>query len=336
MSLVINNNLMALNTYNKLDTSYSRLSNSIRKLSSGLRIERAADDAAGMAVREQMRTNIQALDQGVRNTMDGVSMIQTAESSLGVIDTKLTRMKELAEQAATGTYTDEQRMIIHSEFSAVAAEIDRIAETTNFNGIHLLNGNLSIAGTPDGATNQGGWSESNTWNSTDGFWENGSGWKEFEGSVTASESYTGGAAIHFGDEFSRSEDYYFVRIGDMTTSSLFRGTGKDPASQVSAAETIAVSSQVAAQRALEQIDVAINRKDNMRAALGATQNRLESTSSALQIQIENLQASESRISDIDVAKEMTEFVRNQVLNQSAVSMMAQANIMPQMALEVMR
>ncbi len=335
MSLVINNNMMAMNTERKLGQSYDRLSNSIRKLSSGLRIERASDDAAGLAVREQMRTGITAINQGVRNARDGISMIQTAESSLGVVDTKLTRMKELAEQAATGTYTDEQRMIIHSEFAAVGAEIDRIASTTNFNSIKLLDGNSGIAGTADGAVNQGGWGASNTWEATEGLYTNESGWQEVQGEITAEEGYTGGVALHFGKDFDRTEDFYFVRIGDMRTSSLFKGTGHSPATQSSAADTVAVSTQVSAQRALEQIDIAIERKDNMRAALGANQNRLEATVTALSIEVENLQASESRISDIDVANEMTEFVRNQVLNSSAVSMLAQANAMPQTALRIL-
>eukprot|EP00828_Plagiopyla_frontata_P045042 TRINITY_DN7578_c0_g1_i2.p2 TRINITY_DN7578_c0_g1~~TRINITY_DN7578_c0_g1_i2.p2 ORF type:complete len:242 (-),score=19.22 TRINITY_DN7578_c0_g1_i2:72-797(-) len=166
------------------------------------------------------------------------------------------------------------------------------------------------------------------------FFTNNSGWQETQGAVDAGEGYTGGVAIHFGSQFSRSEDYYFVRIGDMRTSSLFQGTGHDPANQSTAAETVSVSTQVAAQRALEQIDTAIMRKDNMRAALGATQNRLEATVESIAIETENLQASESRISDIDVAKEMTDFIRNQVLNQSATSMLSQANALPQMALKI--
>jgi len=334
MSLVINHNIIALNTERKVGQTYGNLSNSIRKLASGLRVERAADDAAGLAVREQMRANIAALDQGVRNAQDGISFIQTAESNLGVIDQKLTRMKELAEQAATGTYTDEQRLIIHSEFSAVSAEIDRIASASNFNGIKLLDGNTNIAGTPDGAANNGGWSASNTWVSTTGNYTNASGWQEVSATAQADESYSGGVAIHFGKGSDRSEDYYFLRMGDVRTSSLFAGTGSDPANQSTAAETVAISTQVAAQRALNQIDTAILRKDNMRASLGSTQNRLEATVDQIQIEIENLQASESRISDIDVAKEMTEFVRNQVLNQSAIGMMAQANLLPQMALSI--
>lgn len=336
MSLVINHNMMAMKTERNLSATYGKLSNSIRKMSSGLRIESAADDAAGLAIREQMRSQIKALGQGVRNAQDAISMLQTAEGGLSIIDDKLTRMKELAEQAATGTYTNEQRMIIHSEFMAVAAEIDRVANASNFNGIKLLDGNVSMAGTPDGMPNNGGWTKVGTWAAQEAnLWANSSGWQEVQGKANAEESYDAGVAVHFGTKFRRSEDFYFVRIGDMRTSSLFMGTGANPASQTTAVNTVSVSTQIAAQRALEQIDTAMMRKDTMRAYLGAMQNRMEATIENLNIEVENLQSSESRISDIDVAKEMTEMVRNQVLSQSAVSMLAQANSIPQLALKIM-
>ncbi len=146
MSLVINHNMMAMTSARNLNTAYSNLSTSVQRLSTGLRINSAADDAAGLAIREGMRAEIASLNQGIRNAQDGISMIQTAEGAMAVIDEKLIRMKELAEQAATGTYTNEQRLIIHSEFAAMAAEIDRIANATDFNGVKLLNGNVSIAG----------------------------------------------------------------------------------------------------------------------------------------------------------------------------------------------
>lgn len=335
MSLVINTNMTAIKTQHNVNQSYSDLANSIGKLSSGLRIEQSSDDAAGLAVREQMRANISTLDQSIRNAQDGISMIQTAESNLGVIDTKLTRMKELAEQASTGTYTDEQRLIVNSEFASVAAEIDRIASQTNFNGIRLLDGNVSVAGIANGAANNGGWTTGQTWNSDSGLYTNSSGWEEVNAKVV-NEHYSGGIAIHFGTTSNRAEDYYFIRLGDVRTSSLFRGTGTDPTGQTTASDTISVSSQVAAQRALVQLDTAIARKDNMRASLGALQNRLEASVEGLTIQQQNLQASESRISDVDVASEMSKYVRAQILAQSGVSMMAQANIQSQMALDIIQ
>ncbi len=144
MSLVINHNLMAMNAARNLNSIYNKLSVSVQApLSSGLRINSAADDAAGLAIRELMRADIAVINQGVRNASDGISLIQTAEGAMSVIDEKLIRMKELAEQAATGTYTTSQREIMNSEYQAMAAEIDRIANATDFNGVKLLDGSLA-------------------------------------------------------------------------------------------------------------------------------------------------------------------------------------------------
>jgi len=143
MALIINNNLMAANASRNLGSVYGKLSTSTQRLSSGLRVNSAADDAAGLAIREMMRADIATTRQGIRNAADAISLIQTADGALGVIDEKLTRMKELAEQASTGTYTTVQREIINSEYQAMAAEIDRIANATNFNGIKLLDGSVN-------------------------------------------------------------------------------------------------------------------------------------------------------------------------------------------------
>jgi len=185
MSLTINHNLLATTTARNLSTSYSALSTSTERLSSGLRVNSAADDAAGLAVREIMRAEVSSLNQGVRNANDAISMIQTADGALGIIDEKLIRMKELAMQASTGTYSSDQRLIIDSEYQAMASEITRIANSTDFNGIHLLNGNLS----------------SDT--------HNGSGLES-----------TGKLKVHFGTGNDSSEDYYYVKIEGATASSL--------------------------------------------------------------------------------------------------------------------
>ena len=295
MSLIINSNLMADNAAGNLSRSYGSLSTSIRKLSSGLRVGTAADDAAGLAIRELMRSDISALNQGVRNANDAISMIQTADGALGVIDEKLIRMKELAEQAATGTYNSTQRGIIDSEYQAMASEITRIANATDFNGVSLLNGNLSSA-THDG-----------------------SGLKS-----------TGKMLIHFGTSNDSAEDYYYVQIGNSTASSLGLGT-----QAASTADGYSISTQEAAQKALSAIESAIVSKDGIRANLGALQNRLEGTIANLQIQSENLSAAESRISDVDVSMEMTNFVRSQILSQSAVSMLSQANTLPRLAMNLL-
>ncbi|MBD5641907.1 MAG: flagellin, partial [Desulfovibrio sp.] len=134
MSMVINNNLMAANTARNLNAHYGRLATSTQRLSTGLRVNSAADDAAGLAIRELQRADIAALQQGVRNANDAISLIQTADGALGIIDEKLIRMKELAEQAATGTYDSTQRLMIDSEYQQMASEITRIANATDFNG----------------------------------------------------------------------------------------------------------------------------------------------------------------------------------------------------------
>ena len=297
MSLVINNNIPALNVANNLNRHYSALQTSTQRLSSGLRINSAADDAAGLAIRELMRADIAAYKQGIRNANDAISLIQTADGALQVIDEKLIRMKELAEQAATGTYDSTQRLMIESEYQAMASEITRIANATNFNNVKLIDGSLS----------------SNT----------------HIGGSSSHLNSQGKLKIHFGPNNASAEDYYYIQIGSATASALGLGNQSDPATA-----GFAVSTQSAAQAALLAITQAIVSKDKIRAALGALQNRLENTVSNLTIQAENLQAAESRISDVDVATEMTNFVRNQILTQAAVSMLAQANSLPRMALNL--
>jgi flagellin len=289
--------MMAMNAARNLSQSYGNLSVSTRRLSSGLRVGTAADDAAGLAIRELMRADIASLNQGMRNANDAISMIQTADGALQVIDEKLIRMKELAEQAATGTYTSDQRLIIDSEYQAMASEITRIANATDFNGIYLLNGNLSS--------------------------------EDFQGSGLQS---SGKLKVHFGAGNDSAEDYYYIQIGNSTASALGVGNFSDPA----LGGGFSISTQEGAQSSLDAINKAIVSKDKIRASLGALQNRLENTITNLSIQAENLQAAESRISDVDVAQEMTEFVRNQILTQSAVAMLAQANQLPQMAMQLMQ
>ncbi|SOB60943.1 Flagellin [Pseudodesulfovibrio profundus] len=293
MALVINNNLMAMNASRNLGSAFGDLETSTRRLSSGLRITQSSDDAAGLAIRELMRADISSLNQGIRNANDAISLIQTADGALGIIDEKLIRMKELAMQASTGTYNSDQRLIIDSEYQAMASEITRIANSTDFNGIYLLNGNLS-ASSHSGAGLQS----------------------------------TGKLKVHFGAGNDSSEDYYYIQINESTASAL--GVGLASGSGAGAS----ISTQQLAQQSLDALTDAIVSKDKIRANLGALQNRLENTVTVLEIQAENIQAAESRISDVDVATEMTEFVRNQIKTQAAVSMLSQANSLPRMALSL--
>jgi flagellin len=270
--LAIKNNIMAANAARHLGTSYDALAKSVERLSSGLRINSSKDDAAGLAVRELMRADIAVLQQGTRNAQDGISMLQTMEGALSVVDEVLIRMKELAEQAATGSYSPEQRRTMNAEFQEMANEIDRIATVTDFNGIKMLN------------------------------------------SAGASAKVT----IHFG-----VGSYVDIDSVKMTKA----GLGLD---------TLSIASTGSAISALGTITTAIGTKDSARASFGYKMNRLESSASVLGIQAENLATAESRISDVDVATEMAAMTRNQVLAQAGVSMLAQANSLPQMALTLLR
>lgn len=524
MAISVNHNMMAAYTARNLNTHYGRLTTSTQRLSSGLRINSAADDAAGLAIRELQRADIAALHQGARNANDAISMIQVADGALGIIDEKLIRMKELAEQAATGTYDSTQRLMIDSEFQAMASEIDRIVNATDFNGHKLLDGSLSgahdgsnltatgkmkihfgtandaaedyyyveigdcstfglglrkkeIAITPTstntpqsmlnlaGAT-LGGYSKhqiqsgivpmavipkgsKNVVLIVDGIvgaeddiqlftrdgvhlagtkidldpkvndysWEH-NGIKKPEdlaiimteangfnpdasyriisngtGNAISGEFNDGGITSKLPPEWgldhvhnttvtnssgkmtiSYSGDYdrvdYKPNDGNINDSNktkekivideaiediliIVSGVGifnieatwdsmppnvlPDNPTELGRevpGDLISIKIQQEAQEALVSIDEAIVRKDKIRANLGALQNRLENTISNLNIQAENLQAAESRISDVDVATEMTNFVSNQILTQSATAMLSQANSMPQMMMQL--
>ena len=270
--LAIKNNVMAANAARHLGMSYDALAKSVERLSSGLRINSAKDDAAGLAVRELMRADIAVLQQGARNALDGISMLQTMEGAMGTIDEALVRMKQLAEQAATGSYSAAQRSIMNNEFSEMAAEINRIAGATAFNGNSLLN------------------------------------------SATASVSIQFGAA---------GTDAVSITGCDMTSATL-------------GLSTASINTASAAQSALATLSTAITNKDTARARFGYKMNRLESTISVITNQAENLIAAESRISDVDVATEVAAMTRNQVLANAGISMLAQANAVPQMALTLLR
>lgn len=587
MSLVVNHNMMAMTAARNLGIIYGRLSRSTQRLSSGLRINSAADDAAGLAIRELMRADIAVMNQGLRNASDGISMIQTAEGAMSVIDEKLTRMKELAEQAATGTYTTVQRDIMNSEYQAMAKEIDRIANATDFNGTKLLDGSISsinyglglkihfgtgnsaaedyyfvkigdvratsnnglqiggdakndiwgtggTAGTGAGGCCGGGFPSLTTsptnWQSGDVFaygydwdlkaansasalstgkyiagmyqmgsgaslqvlidainkgtqsriridfgnnlssalvssatgaahriclgtetyiwgsaglgnitgstnihipnngtsaglalvsaiaassqvywamqskqsagvvyvfakaggdnnalkgcddsvgvdansatylnrvaWQNvetgiinsagatfslgGNQWGTFQGVPTSNGTY--GLTLN-GFHVGKDRDLRILNAGsaanyDLDTRHLGRmktliGLNLQDFTQIQNAADgpwagAQIRTQSHAQEALDAIQKAIERKDIVRANLGAYQNRLENTITNLSIMAENLQASESRISDIDVAVEMTEFQRNNILAQAATAMLAQANSLPQLALTLLK
>jgi len=394
MALSINNNLMALTAANNLTRSYGSLSKSINRLSSGLRINSAADDAAGLAVRELMRSDIAVVQQGVRNANDAISMLQTMDGAAAVIDEKLIRMKELAEQAATGTYSDSQRTIMHDEFDAMRDEIQRISQSTDFNGIKLLNFSsagekqvleyslatasagaattasvkdafnfstgdtitvhytakdgtegydtititsaMTLANLATSITDLSSFDGTAAWtadtglvvtgdasgaSSLDMVLTDGSATYDFSATTDGNDGYV---KVHFGTGNTSTEDYYNVKNQNMTTGT----SGLD-------LDDLSIATQASAAAALSGVDSAILAKDTGRAHFGAMINRLESTVSNLTLQAENIQAAESQISDVDVAFEMTRFMNTQIKAQAAVAMLAQANAMPQLALNLL-
>ena len=274
--LAIKNNIMAENAARQLGLSYDALAQSIERLSSGLRINSAKDDAAGLAVRELMRADIAMIQQGARNAQDGISMLQTMEGAMAVIDEALVRMKGLAEQAATGSYSAQQRRIMNNEFQEMATEIDRVAQRTEFNETAML------------------------------------------------ASATGTQNIHFGVDSGGTASEVTVNSVDITAATL------------GITSAITITSTTNAATALTTLTTAIAAKDSARASFGYKMNRLEMSTNVLNITAENMMASESRVSDVDVATEMSNLTRNQVLAQAGVAMLAQANTMPQMALTLLR
>ncbi|MBS4195510.1 flagellin N-terminal helical domain-containing protein [Lederbergia citri] len=276
----INHNIQALNAYRNLSQTMGSTSKSLEKLSSGLRINRAADDAAGLAISEKMRSQIRGLGMAERNALDAVSLIQTAEGALNETHAILQRMRELSVQAANGTLEDEDRGSIHLEIEQLREEIDRIAETTQFNQKVLLNGATSVSGS----------------------------------AIALSLVFQIGA---------NSTENLTVELETMNSKSL-------------EIETIDVSTASSASDAIAAVDNSIKIVSEQRAKLGAYQNRLEHTVTNLQTANENLTAAESRIRDLDMALEMTNFTRNNILNQAGQAMLAQANQLPQGILQLLQ
>ncbi|OIQ12537.1 flagellin [Neomoorella thermoacetica] len=280
----INHNIAALNAYRNLSATNEALSKSMEKLSSGLRINRAADDAAGLAISEKMRGQIRGLNQAVRNAQDAISLIQTAEGALNESHSILQRMRELAVQAANDTYTTQDRSNIKDELLQLKAELDRIASTTEFNNQKLLNGSFK------------------------------------------------GKLFHIG---ANNGQNITLSINSMNASAL--GSGNITTTNLSAiANGSASAQQAAAEDLIGYLDDAIKTVSTERSKLGAYQNRLEHTIANLQTASENLTAAESRIRDVDMAQEMMNYTRDQILAQAGTAMLAQANQVPSTVLQLLR
>ncbi len=290
--MIINHNLSAINAHRVTKFKNWELDKNLEKLSSGMRINRAGDDAAGLAISEKMRAQIRGLRQAERNAEDDISFIQTTEGYLQNIQSVLQRLRELSVQGANGIYTSEDRMQIQVEVSQLIDEIDRIASHAQFNELNMLTGRFS-RGTALHLPNASMW-------------------------------------FHIGANMDQRERVY---VGTMNTQALgLKNTSGLP----QFATFISVSNIEKANQNIGVIDAALKRVSKQRADLGAYQNRLEFTAKGLLVGYENLQASESRIRDTDMAEEVVDFVKNQIIYQSGTAMLAQANSKSQLVLRLLR
>lgn len=381
--MIINHNIAALNTYRQFGAANSGQAKAMEKLSSGLRINRAGDDAAGLAISEKMRGQIRGLEMGSKNAQDGISLIQTAEGALNETHSILQRMRELAVQASNDTNTDTDRAELQKEVDQLVEEIDRIANTTEFNTKKLLNGDLSGVNTETGSvvinektsvvfssatfvTSATTVSDS-TYNvritektGTSSFrieWadqQGGTGFTVVDGSSTSTFSISGAdgieltlatlSTLNIGDEATFTSR---ASVNDLEDSSLTYQIGanssqtmrvgiEDMSATALNVNDIDVSSSAAAEASISAINKAIEDVSAQRSKLGAFQNRLEHTINNLGTASENLTAAESRIRDVDMAKEMMNQTKNSILSQAAQAMLAQANQQPQGVLQLLR
>mgnify|MGYP001217341883 CR=1 FL=1 len=385
----INNNIMALNTHRQYSINNNNISKSTEKLSSGYRINRAGDDAAGLAISEKMRAQIRGLNMAAKNSNDAISLVQTAEGALTETHAILQRMRELAVQAASDTNDDTvDRAALDAEFQQLKDEIDDIANKTAFNGKKLLDGSfgsttsvsgssdielpdVDVDGTPIPGTNG---VVSITF---EGFTEN--GYIQFEkiddGDLTKGVAYTvtydgvqltgiankAGAqtiTLDFGKgrivtittdesakidgfsnkklDFTVSNAKALIQTGANAGDELEISISSMKAADLGITDSVNIKSQTDASSAISTVTTAINTVSTQRAKLGALQNRLEHKINNLETSAENLTAAESRIRDIDMAKEMTEFTKHNILVQASTAMLAQANQAPQNVLALLK
>lgn len=286
--MVINHNMSAMFAQRSQGIQDLNAQKSMEKLSSGMRINRAGDDASGLAVSEKMRSQIRGLNQASQNAQNGISFIQTTEGYLQETSDIIQRIRELAVQSSNGIYSAEDRMQIQVEVSSLIAEVDRIASSAQFNGMNMLTGRFARS--------------------------------------TGENVVTGSMWLHIGANMDQRTQVY---IGTMTSMALgIRNVGD---------ETImSLETPDEANRAIGTLDEALKKINKPRADLGAYQNRLEMTVKGLDVGAENLQASESRIRDTDMAAQMVEFTKDQVLSQAGTAMLAQANQSSQNVLSLLR
>lgn len=275
MGLRVNSNIASLNAQRSLSVTTERLQANFRRLSTGLRISTAADDAAGLAISERFRAQVRSTNQAVRNAQDGISLTQTGEGALNEVSSILIRMRELSIQANNGTVSSTDRDTLNEEFRDLINEVDRIAQSTTFNGVHLLDGTGSTL------------------------------------------TFQVGSGIQAG-----------IDTIQLSTSNALAST--------LGLASLDIGSTGTPNTAIGAVDSAITAVSRIRGEFGAVQNRLTATIANLQIQSENLSAAESRIRDVDVAVETASLTRNSILQQAAISILAQANVQPQSALKLLQ
>ncbi|WP_141604111.1 flagellin [Terrilactibacillus laevilacticus] len=394
--MIINHNIASLNTLNQMTKNNNATQKSIEKLSSGMRINSAADDAAGLAISEKMKGQIRGLDQASRNAQDATSLVQTAEGSLNETQDILQRMRELAVQAGSDTNTDTDRQNIQDEINSLTSEVNRIGNTTEFNTQKLLNGDkdsLAHAGkyeftvTPDGttagsitidsqsitvATTASAADIASAINSNttlasvytasavdgkivltqDAGYESATAPSISASTATVSSLQTDevGRAANVGTALqfqigANEKQSLTLNISDMRAAALGISTAgsanadlavTDGTNNLTTEQALDVSDATKAGTAVTKIQAAIDKVSKERSKLGATQNRLDHTVNNLTTSSENLTSAQSRIADVDMAAEMSNFTKNNILNQAAQAMLAQANQQPQGVLQLLR
>ena len=298
MSMRINHNILALTASRNLWVTQQSLDSSVQKLSSGMRINYAWDDPTGLGISERFRAQISGMAEAEKNANYNVNLLATAEGALSVIDEKLVRMRAIAIQSSNGSLSSTDRQVANVEFQQLKSEVTRIANVTNYNGLNLINGDFSSTSLTTGSCLALGYNNSTI--------------------VQGDNSLK----FHIGANNTIGDDYYYINLGSMTASSL----------GLSSAE---VCDTATAQAAIDSIDAAITSKDIQRTFIGSMVERLNNSILNLQISQETATASESTIRDTDMAKEMMEFTRAQILMQTGISMMSQANSIPSMVAGVL-
>lgn len=345
--MIINHNISAMNTSRQLGVSNTQGAKAMERLSSGYRINKAGDDAAGLAISEKMRAQIKGLNQASRNAQDGISMIQTAEGALNETHSILQRMRELAVQASNDTMTTVDRVSLQEEMDQLASEVTRIAETTEFNTKNLMSGKFgstTLVSTVSKSGNAMSGKLVVTVNNKDGSVAKttGSGTTVSNADATKANSMITGAKSSLVFQIGANTNQVIrVNINAMTATSLGitakvgNGAAGTAGRNGAKVQGISISSQGDAAAAISVINNAINLVSKERSKLGAVQNRLEHTIANLDTAAENLQASESRIRDVDMAKEMMELSKQNILSQAGNAMLAQANQKPQSVLQLL-